>query len=97
MSLKLSEIEHVAALSKLGLSALELKKYGQQLTAILSYIDKLAEVDTSQVETVTRLGDDFNIWAKDEAIIWDSDGGQIALSQAMAIKDGQIKVPRVLE
>jgi len=97
MSLDITEIKHVAALSKLGLSATELKRYGEQLGAILSYIDQLAEVDTSQVETSTRLGDNFNVWAEDRAIVWDDDGRQIALEQAWETKDRQIKVPRVLE
>jgi len=97
MSLNISEIKHVAALSKLGLSAAELKRYGEQLGAILSYIDQLVEVDTSQVETATRLGDNFNVWAGDEAAPWDDDGCQIALEQTLEMKDGQVKVPRVLE
>ncbi|PJA09104.1 Asp-tRNA(Asn)/Glu-tRNA(Gln) amidotransferase GatCAB subunit C [Candidatus Falkowbacteria bacterium CG_4_10_14_0_2_um_filter_41_15] len=97
MSLDMAEIKHVAALSKLGLSAAELKRYGEQLGAILSYIDQLAEVDTSQVETATRLGENFNVWADDKATPWDDDGRQIALEQTLEMKDGQVKVPRVLE
>ncbi|MEI7620090.1 MAG: Asp-tRNA(Asn)/Glu-tRNA(Gln) amidotransferase subunit GatC [Candidatus Falkowbacteria bacterium] len=97
MSLDISEIKHVAALSKLGLSDEELKHYGEQLSAVLSYIDQLTEVDTSQVEAVTRLGNNSNVWGADEPVVWDEDGRQIALDQAMGMKDGQIKVPRVLE
>lgn len=97
MSLTPSEIKHVAALSKLGLSAEELKRYGKQLSAVLDYINQLTEVDTSQVEAITRLGDNLNVWAEDEPATWDEDGRRIALDQTMAIKDGQVRVPRVLE
>ncbi len=97
MSLDIAEIKHVAALSKLGLSASELKHYGKQLSAVLSYIDQLAAVDTSGVGSKTRLGKNSNIWRADKAVAWEADGRRIALEQAMGMKDGQIKVPRVLE
>lgn len=97
MSLEISEIKHVAALSKLGLSEKELEHYGQQLSAVLSYIDQLSEVDTSEVEATNRLGENFNVWGADEAVVCDEEARRIALEQAAGIKNGQIKVPRVLE
>jgi aspartyl-tRNA(Asn)/glutamyl-tRNA(Gln) amidotransferase subunit C len=97
MSLKISEIKQIAALAKLGLSEPELKHYGQQLSAVLSYIDQLATVDTSKIATATRLGENFNVWDQDKAVSWDDTGRQIALEQVIGKKDGQIKVPRVLE
>jgi len=97
MSLDIAESKHVAALSKLGLSASELKHYGKQLSAVLSYIDQLTTVDTSGVDAKNRLGKNYNVWRADEAVAWEDDGRQIALEQAMEMKDEQIKVPRVLE
>jgi len=97
MSLDINEIKHIAALSKLGLSEKELKHYGEQLSAVLSYIDQLTEVDTQKVETSTRLGESYNVWAQDKPVVWEEDGREIALDQALGIKDGQVKVPRVLE
>jgi aspartyl/glutamyl-tRNA(Asn/Gln) amidotransferase C subunit len=97
MSLNISDIKHVAALSKLGLSAKELKNYGSQLGAILDYVGQLSEVDTDKVETALRLGADNNVWGADKAREWDQDEVKIALSQVLAEQEGQIKVPRVLE
>lgn len=97
MSLNISDIKHVAALSKLGLSAKELKDYGSQLGAILDYVGQLAAVDTDNVETALRLGDSNNVWGEDKIHEWDQTEVKIALSQALGEQQGQIKVPRVLE
>lgn len=44
-----AEVEAVAELAKLQLSESEIEMYVEQLTDILSYIEKLNEVDTSNV------------------------------------------------
>jgi aspartyl-tRNA(Asn)/glutamyl-tRNA(Gln) amidotransferase subunit C len=48
-------VRHVALLSRLHLSAEEIKLYSRQLAAILSYIDKLNEVDTNKVQPTTHV------------------------------------------
>lgn len=60
MQLSQKEVEHIAHLARLDLSVEEKKKYAQQLTDILNYIDQLQEVDTTGVAPtyqVTGLGD----------------------------------------
>jgi len=46
MSLTIEEVEHIAALARLELSADEKEHYRLQLSAILDYIRKLQELDT---------------------------------------------------
>lgn len=50
MKITLAEVEHVARLARLELTAEEKERMRAQLDSILSYIDKLNELDTSAVE-----------------------------------------------
>jgi aspartyl-tRNA(Asn)/glutamyl-tRNA(Gln) amidotransferase subunit C len=50
MSLTLAEVDHIAALARLRLSEAEKARYAQQLSAILDYMNRLREVDTSAIE-----------------------------------------------
>jgi len=47
-------VKHVALLSRLELSDKELETYSKQLASILSYIDKLKEVDTKDVQPTSH-------------------------------------------
>ena len=50
----LAEVEHVARLARLDLSAEEKERMRAQLDAILAYIDKLGELDTADVEPTSH-------------------------------------------
>ncbi len=50
MSLTLSEVEHIANLARLELSADEQARYREQLSAILEYAAILQQLDTSQIQ-----------------------------------------------
>lgn len=49
MKLSRQEVEHVAQLARLSLDDEVIEKLTGQLNQVLSYMDKLQEVDTSQV------------------------------------------------
>jgi aspartyl-tRNA(Asn)/glutamyl-tRNA(Gln) amidotransferase subunit C len=49
MSLTVEEVEHIAALARLELSAEQKALYREQLSNILDYIAKLRELDTTAV------------------------------------------------
>lgn len=49
------EAEKIAQLARLELSAEEIEKYAEELGAILTYIDKLKEVDTENVAATTQV------------------------------------------
>src|ERR1017187_6398000 len=59
MTLARDQVTHVAMLARLGLSDEEVERYRQQLDAILSHVDRLQQVDTSQV------GGLVNAWRED--------------------------------
>src|SRR5512136_905009 len=50
MTLTLEEVEHIASLARLRLTEEEKLRYCEQLSAILDYMDKLRELDTSRIE-----------------------------------------------
>ncbi|MCS7227941.1 MAG: Asp-tRNA(Asn)/Glu-tRNA(Gln) amidotransferase subunit GatC [Endomicrobia bacterium] len=49
------EVKHIAYLARLALSEEELELYSQQLEVILEYMDKLQEVDTTQISPLTNI------------------------------------------
>ncbi len=89
------EIKHIATLARLELSEEEEKKYGRQLSAVLDYIDKLKEVDTSKVAITAQVSGLINSWREDEIKPWDKDEVKMALEQSELV-DGQVKVKKVL-
>lgn len=54
MKISLQDVEHVARLARLELSAAEKERMRRELDGILSYIDKLRAVDTSGVEPTSH-------------------------------------------
>jgi aspartyl-tRNA(Asn)/glutamyl-tRNA(Gln) amidotransferase subunit C len=55
MKISEEDVLRVAELSRLELDADEVPKVARQLDAILSYVAKLDELDTSQVEPTTHI------------------------------------------
>ena len=58
-------VTHTAYLSRLYLKAEEVEQYSKQIEDILSYIDKLKELDTEGVEPTFCVLDLKNIFRKD--------------------------------
>jgi aspartyl-tRNA(Asn)/glutamyl-tRNA(Gln) amidotransferase subunit C len=50
MALTLEEVEHIATLARLRLTDDEKARYRDQLSAILDYMARLREVDTTAIE-----------------------------------------------
>ncbi|GAB4202134.1 MAG: Asp-tRNA(Asn)/Glu-tRNA(Gln) amidotransferase subunit GatC [Roseiflexaceae bacterium] len=66
MSLTREQVQHVARLARLKLSAEEEERMQSQLSNILDYIDMLAEVDVQDVPPTAQVTDLFNITRPDE-------------------------------
>ena len=88
-------VEKVAHLSRLELSEKEIGQYCSQLAVILSYIDKLNELDTSKTQPTTHaLSTLKNVFRKD--VPKGSISTEEAIENAPA-KDGDLfKVPPVI-
>jgi len=97
MKLSKEEIQHIANLARLELTAEEQKKYGSQLSDVLSFIEQLKEVDTTDCEPTAQVTGLENIFRPDEEEDWDKREVGEALKQAPELENEQIKVKRVLE
>lgn len=64
--LNVSQIEHIAKLSKLELTEAEKASFAVDLSSILSYVEQLSEVDTEKVIPTANITGIFNSIAKDE-------------------------------
>lgn len=89
-------VKHVALLSRLSLSEKELDVHSKQLASILSYINKLNEIDTSAVRPTSHvLASLKNVFRKD--ILKPSLPSEKALSNSPSKEGGYFKVPQVIE
>lgn len=97
MKLSKEEIQHIANLARLELTVEEQEKYGSQLSDVLSFIEQLKEVDTTDCEPTAQVTGLENIFRSDEKEDWNKREVGEALKQAPALENGQVKVKRVLE
>jgi len=97
MQLSKPEIQHIAKLARLELTDEELKKYGGQLSNVLSYIDQLKEVEVKGVLPTAQVTGLENVLRPDEAENWDEKEIEAALADAPEREGRFIKVKRVIE
>ena len=95
MKITMAEVEHVARLARLELNEQEKEKMRAQLDSILSYIDKLNELDTSGVEPTSHVLPLTNVFREDG--VRPSLSQEEALANAPDRHDLLFRVPRILE
>lgn len=88
-------VSHVAKLANLPLKSEEEKKFEKQLSDILSYVEKLKEVDTKNVEATSQVTGLENITREDEATA--SLSQEEALSNSESSHNGLFKVKAILD
>lgn len=66
MKITHEEVEHVANLARLNMSEEELARMTVQLDTILSYVDKLDELETANVAPTTHAFSISNAFREDE-------------------------------
>ena len=89
------DVKYVAHLARLCLSAEEEQKIGAQLGQILTYIEKLKEVEVAGVEPTAHAFPLVNVTRPDE--VRASLSNQDALRNAPAQANGLFIVPKILE
>ncbi|MCH7589504.1 Asp-tRNA(Asn)/Glu-tRNA(Gln) amidotransferase subunit GatC [PVC group bacterium] len=95
MTLSLKDIEYTSMLAHVQLSEKEKTLYLGQLESILKYIEKLNELDTTNVLPMDHVLDLENVFRKDE--IKPSVNRDQVLDQAPKQQDGFFMVPPVIE
>ena len=88
-------IEKVAKLALLDLTEEDKEKFSKQLGDILSYFEKLNDLDTSKIEPTTHAIDLKNVYRED--VPKNSLSNEDALKNAEHKKDGYFKAPRILK
>ncbi|HOM01261.1 MAG TPA: Asp-tRNA(Asn)/Glu-tRNA(Gln) amidotransferase subunit GatC [Acetivibrio sp.] len=88
-------IEHVANLARLNLSEEEKEKLIHDMENIISYMDKLNELDTSEIIPTDHVIPIKNVFRDDEVL--DSYPKSKMLMNAPEKEDGCFKVPKVVE
>lgn len=89
------EVKHIAKLARLGLSEKEIEKFQGELSKILNYIEKLKEVDISNVESTSHPILVKNVMRSDESQK-SKVKGQKLLDLAPETKDGYLKTKPIL-
>lgn len=94
MAITKSDVEKVAHLAKLKFSETEIEKFTHQLSDIVTYIEKLNELDTERTPPTSHVLELTNVMREDEVQQWF--GQQKALENAPAKKMGFFSVPKVI-
>lgn len=98
MKITEKEVRYVASLSNLTLGEAEIEKLARDLDEILTYVDKLNELDTSGVEPMAQV-----LFEAGETATLREDVERPTISNAEALANaplsgaGCFKVPKVIE
>ena len=98
MKITEEEVRYVAELANLKLSDSEVQKFQADLDEILVHIDRLNDIDTSQVEPMSQV-----LYDAEETATLRPDrerpglGTQLALANAPLAGAGYFKVPEVIK
>ena len=95
MKISQQDVEYVARLARLALEPQELEVMTGQMDAILGYVDKLNELDTSGIEPMAHAVPMANAFREDE--VRPSIGLDRALQNAPQADEGCFRVPKVIE
>jgi len=89
------QVRHVARLARLELSPEEETSLQANMSEILTYVDKLNELDTTGVEPTAQVGEAGTPMRDDE--VTNHPAPEEMLRNAPARVDNFFKVPRILE
>ena len=91
------EVQHIAKLARLGLTAKEIKKFQRELSLILDYFEKLKEVDVSKIEPTTHSILVKNIMRNDEPKSESIETRNKLIESAPDKKERFVKVKSILQ
>lgn len=95
MKITIETVEHVANLARLYLSEEEKKEMANTLSSILDYMDKLNELDTTDVPPTAHIIPLKNVFRED--VVKESLPREEVLKNAPEKERGFFKVPRIIE
>lgn len=90
------DVEHIARLARIELTEAEKTKFEQELSAILDFVAKLSDVDTSRVEPLTGGTELVNVMREDKGKA-QSANGKALVEYAPRKRNGYVEVEAVFE
>ena len=90
MRLKIEDVEHVATLARLGLSADEKERMRDQLSSILEHIGSLSELDTDAIPPTAQVIALSNVMRDD--VVQPSLPHEVVIGNAPRSSDGYFEV-----
>lgn len=95
MPLTPEQVAHIASLAKLSFSDEEKVQMAKELDAVLTYIEKLNELDTENVEPLSHTSELTNVMRSDE--VKSSLSPDEAVDNAPNKQGSFFKVPKVIQ
>ncbi len=89
------DVKYVAHLARIALTPEEEEKFGAQLAHILGYVEKLDQLDVSQIEPTAHAVPLVNVVRRDE--VRPSLSNEEALRNAPAKANGLFMTPKIVE
>jgi aspartyl-tRNA(Asn)/glutamyl-tRNA(Gln) amidotransferase subunit C len=89
------DIDHVAKLARINLTAEEAARFSAQFSRLFSFIEELAELDVSAIPATAQVIPLSNVFRDDE--VRSSIGTEAALENAPERDGPYFKTPRILE
>ena len=87
-------MDHVEILAKLALTPQERQKAMDEMEKILTYVEKLNELDTDGIEPMSHVFPVKNVFRED--VVTNGDGSAETLANAPLEKDQSFKVPKTI-
>lgn len=97
MELSANDIKHIAELSRLELQDEDVEKYRGYFVSILDYVEKLNEVDTTNIVETASGAITNNVWRADEAFVSDPSERDTVISSFPRKQGALLEVPAVFE
>lgn len=94
MKITKKEVAHIAKLARLSFSEKEMELFTEQLNQILVYMEKLNEIDTSEIKPTYHALDLINVFRDDQ--IKPSLSTQKVLFNAPQSDKDMVTVPRII-
>ena len=94
MKITIEEVKYISSLARLELKPKEAEAMAIQLAQILSYVDKLSELDTNEVEPTTHAISITNAFRNDE--LRESLNQEKALANGPRQNGESFVVPRII-
>jgi aspartyl-tRNA(Asn)/glutamyl-tRNA(Gln) amidotransferase subunit C len=95
MKISEDEVRHVAKLARLGLAQKRIHEMSATLSDILTYMDKLNELDTTHVPPTAHIGATETVFREDEV------GASLPLDNALSNAPDRVgaffRVPKIIE